>query len=232
MSNFAKALVISSSVLIASCGNASINKTISSIQTKNSDPMMTIFLHDEHYYETLKAEDSGYLDAEPQIIIQSLSDVVCTNEKSSDYKFVGSQCTLSREVPLPEKIEFRYGKWLSVDEERRQFPPIPREEYTNLPRLVDNYESRAAFEKAKDDFYERLFNIPKYKAMREAKRASKEAIDWHTFTIYPQKIMQKYDKERSIHPMSTSEVTVILTFYDDLNVTVSDNLKYLNAIHP
>ena len=64
MSNFAKVLVISSSVLIASCGNASINKTISSIQTKNSDPMMTIFLHDEHYYKTLKAEDSGYLDAE------------------------------------------------------------------------------------------------------------------------------------------------------------------------
>ncbi|MBP3947039.1 hypothetical protein [Psychrobacter sp. K31L] len=232
MSNFAKILIISSSVLIASCGNASVNKTVSSIQTNNSDPMMTIFLHDEHYYEALEAEDPSYLDAEPQIIIQPLSDVVCTNEKSSDYKFVGSQCALSREVSLPEKIEFRYGKWLSVDEERRQFPPIPDEEYTNEPLLVDNYESRAAFEKAKDHFYEQLFSIPKYKAMREAKRTSKDAIDWHTYTIYPQKIMQKYDKEHSTHPMSTSEVTIVLTFHDDLSITISDNLKYLNASHP
>ena len=166
----------------------------------------------------------------PQMIIEATTPVVCSN--TPDGKFDSSQCALSQKIPLPEKIVFRYGKWLSENEEYEQFPPIPREEYANLPRLVDDYKSRAAFEKAKNDFYEQLFNVPKYKAMREAKRASKEAIDWHTYTIYPQEIMQKLDKERSTHPMSTSEVTVILTFYDDFSVTVSNNLRYLDAIHP
>lgn len=163
----------------------------------------------------------------PQMIIEATTPVVCSN--TPDGKFDVSHCALSQEIPLPEKIEFRYGKWLSENEEEQQFPPIPREEYTNLPRLVDNYESRAAFEKAKDKFYERLFNIPKYKAVREAKRASKEAIDWHTYTFYPRKVMQKYDNLSPYNYARSSFVHYDITFNPDFTVTTDEYIRYLSS---
>ena len=163
----------------------------------------------------------------PQMIIEATTPVVCSN--TPDGKFDVSHCALSQEILLPEKIVFRYGKWLSEDEEYEQFPPIPREVFVDEPLLEENYESKAAFESAKDDFYENLFNIPEYKAVREAKLASKEAIDWHTYTFYPRKVMQKYDNLSHYNYARSSFVHYDITFNPDFTVTTDEYIRYLSS---
>ena len=172
-------------------------------------------------------KDNQYTNV-PQMVIEAITPVVCSN--TSDGEFSGSHCALSQNVLLPERILFRYGKWLSEKEEYRQFPPIPEEEYANLPLLVDNYESRAAFEKAKDDFYEKLFSIPKYKAVREAKIASKEAINWHTYTFYPRKAMKKYENLSPYNRIRSSVVEYDIDFNPNFTVTTEEYLRYLDPV--
>uniref|UniRef100_UPI00047686B1 hypothetical protein n=1 Tax=Psychrobacter lutiphocae TaxID=540500 RepID=UPI00047686B1 len=98
----------------------------------------------------------------------------------------------------------------------------------------DDYGSLQEYLKADEAFRKKVFNKPEYKKVREAKFAAMEReIDWHTYTIYPRQILEKYHKQMGvINRMRASIIYYELTFHYDMSVTEKDNILYLDPAVP
>lgn len=225
MTKLIKALLISMSILSMSCSNAGLTDRVA------RGPTLNVQLEQAHLYPERIKTDSSYADTEPRIIIEPLTPVVCNSGNGND--FGEGSCALDEDFPLPEKIEFRYGKWLSNEEAGKRYPPIPFEAYEN-DHNSDNYENMSEYLAADKAFREKIRNQPKYKKIREAKRAAMEReIDWHTHTIYPRDIMQKYHDDMGfVNRLRASIVYYTITFHYDMSVTEKDRILYLDPAVP
>lgn len=221
MANLIKSLLISVSMLSMSCSNAGLTDKLA------RGPTLKVQIEQEHLYPELMKTDSSYYDTEPRIIIESLTPVICKGGNNDD--FLAGSCAFDEDQPLPEKIEFRYGIWLSNEEADELYPPIPFEAYEN-DHNSDDYGSMTEYLVADKKLKENVFNQPEYKKIREAKRVSMEKeIDWHTYTIYPGEVMQKYHDDMGfINRMRASIVYYTLTFHYDMSVTEKDRILYLD----
>lgn len=226
MINLIKILLISFSILNMSCSQAGLTDKLA------RGPTLIIQVQQEHIYTDVSDKDSFEYDTEVKIIIEAITPVTCTNETNG--KFENSHCALDEDKPLPEKIEFRYGVWLSNEEADKLYPPIPFEAYDN-DHNSDDYKDMDEYLAADEAFREKIFNKPEYKQVREAKRAAMEReIDWHTHTIYPRQIMQKYHDNMSfVNRLRASRVDYNITFHYDMSVTEKeDEILYLDPAVP
>lgn len=225
MKNLIKTLLISIGIFTASCSNAGLVDKVA------RGPRLHIHVEQEHLNPELIKTDSSYYDTEPRIIIEPLTPVTCNSGNGDD--FGEGSCALDNKQPIPEKIEFRYGVWISREEADKRFPPIPNEAYENGPDDRD-FETLDDWLEARDAYRNKVFNQPKYKKVREAKFAAMEReIDWHTYTIYPKQILEKYHKEMGvINRMRASIIGYELTFHYDMSVTEKDNIQYLDPATP
>ena len=225
MTNLIKLLLISVSMLSMSCSSAGLTDKLA------RGPTLKIQVEQEHIYTDVSDKDSFEYDIEPRIIIESLTPVICKGGNNDD--FLAGSCAFDEDKPLPEKIEFRYGVWLSNEEADKRFPPIPFEAYENLPDDRD-FKTLDDWLEARDEFRTKVFKKPEYKKIREAKFAAMEReIDWHTHTIYPRQIMQKYHDDMGfINRMRASIVYYNLTFHYDMSVSEKDRILYLDPAVP
>ena len=195
-------------------------------------PTLKIQVEQEHIYTDVSDKDSFEYDTKPRIIIESLTPVICKGGGGTNDDFLAGSCAFDEDKPLPEKIEFRYGVWISRAEADKRYPPIPDEAYINEPNI--DYEN---YEKWLEEMYEfrrRVRNKPEYEKVREAKRAAMDQeIDWHTHTIYPRQIMQRYHDDMGfINRMRASIVDYTITFHYDMSVTEEDSILYLDPAVP
>ena len=51
-------------------------------------------------------------------------------------------------------------------------------------------------------------------------------INWQTYTLYPQRIMQKYKDSTLLETLQQSHVELTVTFDEDLQVTTTDELRF------
>ena len=225
MTSLIKSLLISVSMLSMSCSSAGLTDKLA------RGPTLKIQVEQEHIYTDVSDKDSFEYDTEPRIIIESLTPVICKGGNNDD--FLAGSCAFDEDKPLPEKIEFRYGVWLSNEEADKRFPPIPFEAYENLPDDRD-FKTLDDWLEARDEFRTKVFNKPEYEKVREAKRAAMDQeIDWHTHTIYPRQIMQKYHDDMGfVNRMRASIVYYNLTFHYDMSVTEEDRILYLDPAVP
>lgn len=212
-------------MLSMSCSSAGLTNKLA------RGPTLKIQVEQEHIYTDVSDKDSFEYDTEPRIVIESLTPVICKGENNDD--FLAGSCAFDEDKPLPEKIEFRYGVWLSNEEADKRFPPIPFEAYENLPDDRD-FKTFDDWLEARDEFRTKVFNKPEYKKIREAKFAAMDQeIDWHTHTIYPRQIMQKYHDDMGfINRMRASIVDYTITFHYDMSVTEEDSILYLDPAVP
>lgn len=212
-------------MLSMSCSSAGLTNKLA------RGPTLKIQVEQEHIYTDVSDKDSFEYDTEPRIVIESLTPVICKGENNDD--FLAGSCAFDEDKPLPEKIEFRYGVWLSNEEAEKLYPPIPFEAYDN-DHNSDDYGSIAEYLVADKEFREKIFNQPEYKKVREAKRAAMDReIDWHTYTIYPRQIMQRYHDDMGfINRMRASIVDYTITFHYDMSVTKEDSILYLDPAVP
>lgn len=227
MTNLIKSLLISVSMLSMSCSSAGLTNKLA------RGPTLKIQVEQEHIYTDVSDKDSFEYDTEPRIIIESLTPVICKGGGGTNDDFLAGSCAFDEDKPLPEKIEFRYGVWLSNEEADKRFPPIPFEAYENLPDDRD-FKTFDDWLEARDEFRTKVFNKPEYKKIREAKFAAMDQeIDWHTHTIYPRQIMQKYHDDMGfINRMRASIVDYTITFHYDMSVTKEDSILYLDPAVP
>ncbi|MGP5504886.1 hypothetical protein [Psychrobacter celer] len=227
MTNLIKSLLISVSMLSMSCSSAGLTNKLA------RGPTLKIQVEQEHIYTDVSDKDSFEYDTEPRIIIESLTPVICKGGGGTNDDFLAGSCAFDEDKPLPEKIEFRYGVWLSNEEADKRFPPIPFEAYENLPDDRD-FKTFDDWLEARDEFRAKVFNKPEYKKIREAKFAAMDQeIDWHTYTIYPRQIMQRYHDDMGfINRMRASIVDYTITFHYDMSVTEEDSILYLDPAVP
>ena len=220
-----KALLLSVSLLSMSCSEAGLTDKFA------RGPTLNIQLEQEHIYTDPLDKDSLEYNTEPKIIIEAITPVTCNSGNGDDFAEGG--CALDEDQPLPEKIEFRYGVWLSNKESDKLYPPIPFEAYDN-DHNSDDYKDLDEYLAADDAYREKIFNKPKYKKIREAKLdAMEQQIDWHTHTIYPRQIMQKYHNDMGfVNRLRASIVYYDITFHYDMSVTEKDNILYLDPAVP
>lgn len=193
-------------------------------QSRRFGPSLTVFVGSNRAKWYPEHKKNNYKDI-PQMVIETLTPVECNN--TSDNKFTSSHCALSQDVPLPEKIVFRYGKWISPREERRLFPPLSQDIKQNAPDVKD-YDTIEQWREATNAYHQAAYSLPKYQAIKKARSASKEAIDWHTYTFYPREVMKKYDNLSPYNAMRTSIVQYRITFNPDMTVTTHEYLRYLD----
>ncbi|WP_033427087.1 hypothetical protein, partial [Psychrobacter lutiphocae] len=101
MKNLIKTLLLSISILTTSCSNAGLVDKVA------RGPTLKIVKQQEHL------RPQGDYRKEPDIIIDVVTPVTCTNYPDGMF---GSDCILDNKQPIPEKIEFRYGVWISNEE--------------------------------------------------------------------------------------------------------------------
>lgn len=53
-------------------------------------------------------------------------------------------------------------------------------------------------------------------------------INWQTYTLYPQRIMQKYKDSSLLETLQQSQVELTVTFDENLRVTTTDELRFQN----
>lgn len=215
--------------LTSSCSLEKIKSLSNNEHIQKLGPTLMIELDQEHLYPVQQETDSSYFDKEPQIIIEPITPVICTNE--TDGKFIGSQCALSETQPFPEKIVFRYGVWITKEEENRLFPPLSEEILENSPES-GSYSSDEEWHKADKAYFAKIYNMPKYKSIEEARLKSKNTIKWHNFTIYPRQIMQKYENMSLKNAIRPSILYYDITFKYDNSVNIKEHLQYLDEIEP
>lgn len=225
MINLIKILLISFSILNISCSSAALTDKLA------RGPTLIIQVQQEHIYKDASDKDSFEYDTEAKIIIEAITPVTCTNETNG--KFENSHCALDEDQPLPEKIEFRYGVWLSNEEADKLYPPTPYEDFGNN-HYSEDYESMDEYLAEYEIFRRKINNEPKYKKIQEAKRTAMEnETDWHTYTIYPRQMMQKYHNDMGfINRLRASIVYYNLTFHYDMSVTEKDSILYLDPAVP
>jgi hypothetical protein len=51
-------------------------------------------------------------------------------------------------------------------------------------------------------------------------------INWQTYTLYPQRIMQKYKDSSLLETLQQSQVELTVTFNENLQVTTTDELRF------
>jgi len=51
-------------------------------------------------------------------------------------------------------------------------------------------------------------------------------INWQTYTLYPQRIMQKYKDSSLLETLQQSQVELTVAFAEDLQVTTTDELRF------
>lgn len=224
MVNLTKVMLLILAMLSSSCSEANLTDKI------YRGPSLIVVLKQEYLQVELSKIEGANYNGDPNIIIEAVTPVVCRNYR--DGKF-GSDCAFDDDKPLPEKIEFRYGVWLSNEEADKRYPPVPFEAYEN-DHNSDDYESMDEYLAADEAFRRQITNKPEYKKIREAKRAAMDKdIDWHTYTIYPREIIQKYHDEMGlINRLRASIVYYTITFHYDMSVTEKDEIMYLDPALP
>lgn len=222
MTNLIRVLLISISILSISCSKIGLTDKVA------RGPTLKIGLWQGDFVSKQSGTELSSYYTKPQIIIEPLTPVTCTNGELEVM-----HCVLDEDQPLPEKIEVRYGLWVSDEEADKRFPSIPDEAYENGPD-DRNFKTLDEYLKADEAFREQIYNQPQYKKTREAERVAMEReIDWHTYTIYPRQMMQKYHDDMSfINRMRASIVYYDITFHYDMSVTEEDSILYLDPALP
>lgn len=213
----------------SSCTLGNVKSLSDNEHIQKLGPTLMIELDQQHLFPKEQETDSSYFDKEPQIIVEAITPVFCTNE--TDGTFTGSQCALSETEPLPEKIVFRYGVWITKEEENKLFPPLSEEILENSPDS-GKYSSDEEWRKAHKAYFDKIYNMPKYKEIELARQKSKNAIKWHTYTIYPKRIMQKYEGMSLKDAVRSSIIYYDLIFNYDHSVSVKEKLQFLDDINP
>lgn len=174
----------------------------------------------------VKGQD-GYDINKPQVIIESLTSIKCSNTVIDKASIHWEHCYVTND-PLPKEITFRYGTWISRQDEDRLYPEPPP-----FRPMSDNEDHRD-YNSSEDTYYEAMYKLPKYKKIEEARQESIEKIDWHTYTIYPQQLMDEYKykipegkKWYRITPYSWStKLWVKLVVQPDMSVIVEKDYRF------
>ena len=224
-----KLAILINSFLLSSCTLGSVKSIADNQYTKDLGPNLIINFRQQHTLTEKDAAESGYSDKEPQVIIQPLTSVNCVDAVGGI--FSSNHCILSKKEPLPEKIDFRYGVWISKEEENHQFPPISDEIILNAPQHRD-FDNDDEWNKAAEAYYKKIYNSTNIKSIEAAKAASINNISWKTYTIYPKKVMKKYEDMNLINAMRASSVYYQLIFNFDSSVTIDERLVYLDPDIP
>ena len=95
-------------------------------------------------------------------------------------------------------------------------------------------EDYADYVLEEDAYYKSMYKLPKYKTISRNEQDSKASIDWHTYTIYPQQLMDKYKYKIPkgklwfrITPYSWStQLWITLVVNADMTVTVKENYRF------
>ena len=213
----------------SSCTLGNVESLSDNEHIQKLGPALMVQLDQQHLFPKEQETDSSYFDKEPQIIVEAITPVFCTNE--TDGKFIGGQCALSETEPLPEKVVFRYGVWITKEEENKLFPPLSEE---ILENSIDRgkYSRDEEWRKAHKAYFDQIYNMPKYKEIELARQKSKNAIKWHTYTIYPKRIMKKYEGMSLKDAVRPSIIYYDLIFNYDHSVSVKEKLQFLDDINP
>lgn len=188
------------------------------------------------YEKSLGTDEPNYnVYTKPKILIQAVTPVKCENSGTgNDYKESISSCTLLK--PLPKDLTLRYGKWLTPEEEEKQFPEPPYFEYRAKEPNPANYKDYEAWANATKKYWQQVEQLPQFKAYKQARQKSIDNIQWRTITIHPQAIMDKYrDKipyeevtsfSRNLPYLHSTELTLFITVNPDMSVTLTEDYHY------
>ena len=172
-------------------------------------------------------EQDGYDESKPQVIIHSLTPIKCSNTVIDRPSTHWEHCYVTND-PLPKEITIRYGTWISRQDDDRLYPDPPKFRPMGDDEYYRDYDSK------KDAYYDAMYKLPKYKKIEEARTAAIEKIDWHTYTIHPQQLMDKYkykipkgEKSYRLTPYSWSTVLwVTLNIEPDMSVKVDEDYSF------
>jgi len=136
------------------------------------------------------------LNCKPSPAKASIKTSAMTVDKSSAVTPLLTSCVLDADTSLPNKIVFRYTA-----------TPLINEQATG---------ERSAGEK---DAGEKV-------VLAKAQPTSSGFINWQTYTLYPQRIMQKYKDSTLLETLQQSQVELTVTFDEELRVTTTDELRF------
>lgn len=199
--------------------------------------------HDFTIYEKSSSADkpnyNGFTD--PQIFIQAVTPIKCEDlGTGNDYRESISSCTLIK--PLPKDLTLRYGRWLTRNEEEQQFSEPAYVAYREKAPNPDNYKTYREWKEASNSYWQQVEQLPQFKAYNQTRKKSIDNIQWHTITIHPQAIMDKYkDKNpeeevssfsRYLPYLQNTEVTLFITVNPDMSVTLKEDYHYKQSGKP
>ena len=199
-----------------------------SADNATQDSLMSAFRIDRDFVIEVDAiEPDDYDESKPQVIIQSLTPLKCSNTVIDKPSTHWEHCYVTND-PLPKEITIRYGTWMSRQDDDRLYPDPPKFRPMGDDEYYRDYESK------EDAYYEAMYKLPKYKKIEEARTAAIEKIDWHTYTIHPQQLMDKYkykipkgEKSYRLTPYSWSTVLwVTLNIEPDMSVKVDEDYRF------
>lgn len=229
--NFKKSLLLSLCIFVLGC------HADDSTSLKNIRNTLEVE-HDFTIYQRILGADKPKYDGlnDPIIFIQAITPIKCEDPGTGNtYKESISSCTMVK--PLPQTLTLRYGKWLSRSEAEKQFPePYNDNDYREKMPKVKDYKTIEEWDKANDSYWQQIKQLPQFKAYKEAKHKSIENIEWHTITIHPQEIMNKYkgkipyEDVKSFPRISpylrSTNLILYITVNPDMSVTLKEDYQF------
>ena len=191
------------------------------------DSLMSAFRIDRDFVLRVGDANWDYYDQEKtRILIENVTPITCSNTPDNNFSSY-DHCYVTNN-PLPKEITIRYGTRISRQDEDRLYPDPPKFRPMGDDEYYRDYESK------EDAYYDAMYKLPKYKKIEEARKAAIEKIDWHTYTIHPQQLMDKYKykipegrKWYRITPHSWSTTLwVTLIVEPDMSVKVDEDYKF------
>nr|WP_309576068.1 hypothetical protein [Moraxella osloensis] len=214
---------------VSSCqADNSVSKTLyNTLQVKHDFIIeQKTFGSDQPNYDSLN---------DPQIFIQATTPVNCQDRgNDANYEIAINGCILKE--PLPKSLTLRVGKWLSQNEQEKKFPEPPYDYYREREPKYEIYKDYNEWKKATKEYWQQVEQLPEFKSYNNAIAESIEQIQWHTITIHPQAIMDKYKGKipqeevksfRRISPyLWSTDLILYITVNPDMSATFEEVYKF------